>query len=61
MHNTNATTPIPFTLTVADRSGGATARSGGAKHGKDDNARKLRNKVIQRVPELLKATGNIPG
>ena len=52
--------PVPLTPAVVDRSGGATARCGGATHGSDGKEEKLRNEVIQRVPEHLHATRDIP-
>ena len=61
MRNTVAHTPVPFSAAEAAQNGDEPATSGGSTYGYGDNTRKLRNKAIQRVPEHLEATREVPG
>ena len=61
MRNSNAVTLVPPTLPVVTQNGGEPATSGGSTYGYGDNTRKLRIKAIQRVPEYLRATREVPG
>ena len=60
MRNRDAHLLVPLTLTVVDRSGGATARCGGEQHGKWQQRNRAPQQTIQRVPEHLGATRDSP-
>ena len=60
MRNSVAHTPVPFSAAEAAQNGDEPATSGGSTYGYGDKTRKLRNNVIQRVPERLQATRDLP-
>ena len=57
MRNSDAHLLVPPTLVVVDRSDGATARCGGAKHGKDNSTKELRSDHSSGCPSYWELQG----
>ena len=57
VRNSDAHSPVPLTLAVVDRSGGATARCGGATHGNGDSNVKLRSSHSSGCPSIYMLLG----
>ena len=59
-HVAHAHTLVPLTPAVMDQNGDEPERSGGAKHGDDDNSKGAPQRFIQVVPEHLWTTRELP-
>ena len=57
MRNRDAHLLVPLTLMVVDRSGGATARCGGATHWNGDSDKKLRSRHSSGCPSIYTLSG----
>ena len=60
MRNSVAHLLVPLTPSAVDQNGGEPARSGGAKHGDDDNSKGAPQRFNQAVPEHLWTTRELP-